>query len=128
MAETRCLAVAPNQRGYSPGARPDPANFDNYRVDRLIGDALDIVAAAGHGEWRFHLVGHDWGGSLAWLIASFARALAMPDGELAHRLRHHREFLDSGAGPRLLADNAAWVRTRLARNRCRKRRSQDIYL
>src|SRR5882672_1157051 len=63
------FAMAPNQRGYSAGARPDPADFDNYRVDRLIGDALDIVAATGHGERRFHLVGHDWGGSLSWLIA-----------------------------------------------------------
>ena len=73
--------------------------------------------------------------SLAWLIAdryperlasltmlsrphpaSFARALAMPDGEQAYRSRHHREFLDPAAGPRLLADDAAWVRTRLARN------------
>jgi pimeloyl-ACP methyl ester carboxylesterase len=48
--------------------------------------------------------------------ASFARALAMPDGEQAYRSRHHREFLDPAAGPRLLADDAAWVRTRLARN------------
>ena len=101
----------------------------------MIGDALDIVAAAGHTERRFHLVGHDWGGSLSWLIAdrcperlasltmlsrphpaSFARALKMPDGEQAHRSRHHQEFLDPAAGSRLLADDAAWVRTRLARN------------
>jgi pimeloyl-ACP methyl ester carboxylesterase len=135
LAEAGFFAVAPNQRGYSAGARPDPEDFDNYRVDRLIGDALDIIAATGHGGRRFHLVGHDWGGSLAWLIAdryserlasltmlsrphpaSFARALAMPDGEQAHRSRHHQEFLDPMAGPRLLADNAAWVRTRLMRN------------
>ena len=135
LAEAGYFAVAPNQRGYSVDARPDPRDFDNYRVDRLIRDALDIVAATGHGERRFHLVGHDWGGSLSWLIAerypeslasltmlsrphpsSFARALEMPDGEQAHRSRHHREFLDPVAGPRLLADDAAWVRTRLARN------------
>src|SRR5439155_10476588 len=48
--------------------------------------------------------------------ASFARALAMPDDEQAYRSRHHQEFLDPAAGPRLLADDAAWVRTRLARN------------
>jgi pimeloyl-ACP methyl ester carboxylesterase len=135
LAQAGYFAVAPNQRGYSVDARPDPASFDNYRIDRLIGDALDIVAASGHGERRFHLVGHDWGGSLSWLIAdryperlasltmlsrphpaSFARALKMPDGEQAHRSRHHQEFLDPAAGPRLLADDAAWVRTRLARN------------
>jgi pimeloyl-ACP methyl ester carboxylesterase len=40
----------------------------------------------------------------------------LPDGEQAHRSRHHQEFLDPAAGPRLLADDAAWARTRLARN------------
>jgi pimeloyl-ACP methyl ester carboxylesterase len=69
LAQAGYFAVAPNQRGYSVDARPAPQVFDNYRVDRLIGDALDIVAATGYGERRFHLVGHDWGGSLAWLIA-----------------------------------------------------------
>ena len=135
LAQAGYFAMAPNQRGYSVEARPDPQDFDKYHVDRLIGDALDIVAAAGHTERRFHLVGHDWGGSLSWLIAdrcperlasltmlsrphpaSFARALKMPDGEQPHRSRHHQEFLDPAAGSRLLADDAAWVRTRLARN------------
>jgi pimeloyl-ACP methyl ester carboxylesterase len=63
------FVVAPNQRGYAADARPDPANFGNYRIDRLIGDALDIVREAGHGDRQFHLVGHDWGGSLSWIIA-----------------------------------------------------------
>jgi pimeloyl-ACP methyl ester carboxylesterase len=133
LAAAGYFAVAPNQRGYAAGARPDPADVAAYRVERLIGDALDIVAAVGHGGRRFHLVGHDWGGSLAWAIAygqpqrvgsltvlsrphpsSFLRALALPDGEQAHRSRHHTEFLDPGAGPRLLADDAAWLRKRLA--------------
>ncbi len=115
-------------------ARPDPSDFDNYRIDQLIGDALDIVAAVGHGERRFHLVGHDWGGSLSWLIAdryperlasltmlsrphpaSFARAMK-EDPEQPHRSRHHHELLDPGAGKRLLADNGKWVRDRLVRN------------
>ena len=54
---------------YAADARPDPTDYANYRVDRLIGDPLDIVAAVGHGDRRFHLVGHDWGASLAWQIA-----------------------------------------------------------
>jgi pimeloyl-ACP methyl ester carboxylesterase len=134
LAQAGYFAVAPNQRGYSADARPDPQDFDKYRVDRLIGDVLNIVAASGHGERRFHLVGHDWGGSLAWLIAdryperlasltmlsrphpaSFARAMK-EDPEQPHRSRHHHELLDPAAGPGLLADDAAWVRDRLARN------------
>src|SRR3974390_899694 len=62
-------AAAPSQRGYSPGARPPTDAFANYRFELLMADAMDIVAALGHGERRFHLVGHDWGGSIAWGIA-----------------------------------------------------------
>jgi pimeloyl-ACP methyl ester carboxylesterase len=104
LGEAGYFAVAPNQRGYAAGARPDPTDYASYRVDRLIGDALDIVAAVGHGDRRLHLVGHDWGASLAWQIAdqhperllsltilsrphplAFARALQLPDGEQRRR-------------------------------------------
>jgi pimeloyl-ACP methyl ester carboxylesterase len=126
-------AVAPSQRGYAPGARPDPADTANYGFDRLVADAIDIVAASGHAARRFHLVGHDWGGSIAWGLAdrhpdriasltvlsrphpnAFNRALAMPDGDQAHRSRHHKAFLDPGAGALLLADNARRLRERWA--------------
>ncbi len=132
-------AVAPSQRGYSPGARPDTADTSNYGFDRLVGDAMNVVAACGQvghvGERRFHLVGHDWGGSIAWGIAdrmperlasltvlsrphptAFNRALAMPDGEQAQRSRHHRVFLELDAGPKVLADDARWLRERWAAN------------
>ena len=58
-------AVAPDQRGYSPGARP--ADVGEYRVERLVGDVLGFADALG--ARRFHLVGHDWGGALAWQVA-----------------------------------------------------------
>src|SRR5258708_16915541 len=58
-------AIAPSQRGYSPGARPDAHEFSHYLIDRLIDDAMAIAAAAGYGEARFHLAGHAWGGSIA---------------------------------------------------------------
>jgi len=55
LAEAGYHAVAPDQRGYSPGARP-PAVAD-YRTPLLLQDALAIADSLG-GE-RFHLVGHD---------------------------------------------------------------------
>jgi len=58
-------AVAPDQRGYSPGARP--ADVGEYRVERLVGDVLGFADELG--VERFHLVGHDWGGALAWQVA-----------------------------------------------------------
>jgi pimeloyl-ACP methyl ester carboxylesterase len=127
--------VAPNQRGYAAGARPDPADHPSYHIDHLIADALAIAAAFGAPDRRFHLAGHDWGGSLSWHIAdqiperlasltmlsrphplAFNRALAMPDGEQKRRSGHHTRFLDPAAGPGNLADDAKWLRTRLAAN------------
>ena len=57
-------AVAPDQRGYSPGARP--TDVGDYRVERLVGDVLGFADALG--VERFHLVGHDWGGAVAWQV------------------------------------------------------------
>jgi pimeloyl-ACP methyl ester carboxylesterase len=128
-------AVAPSQRGYSTGARPDPRDFPSYHIDRLMDDAMAIVAASGYGDQRFHLAGHDWGGSIAWALAdryaeriasltvlsrphpnAFNRALEMADGDQAHRSRHHKAFLEPDAANVVLADDAKWLRVRLAAN------------
>ncbi len=70
LAKAGYRAVAPDQRGYSAGARPDPADLSNYAFDRLVTDALEIAAAAGYDGKRFHLVGHDWGGQVSWGVAN----------------------------------------------------------
>lgn len=58
-------AVAFDQRGYSPGARPP--DVAAYEAQHLVSD---VVAVADHlGAQRFHLVGHDWGGAVAWQLA-----------------------------------------------------------
>lgn len=122
-------AVAPDQRGYSPGARPDPADLANYAFDKLIADAIEIVAAAGYDGKRFHLVGHDWGGQVSWGVAgrhperlasltilsrphpsSFRKALQQEGGDQKHRSRHHRAFLEPDTAKLLLADNARRLR------------------
>lgn len=59
-------SIAPNLRGYSPGANPRDAG--EYTMDHLVADVMGI-ADAQHVE-RFHLVGHDWGGALAWSVAA----------------------------------------------------------
>lgn len=57
--------VAPDQRGYSPRARPP--DVAAYTVDHLAADVLAIAdELGGH---RFHLVGHDWGSGPAWYVA-----------------------------------------------------------
>src|SRR5260370_42014668 len=62
-------AIAPSQRGYSPGARPDPHDASNYHIDRLMDDAMAIVAASGYGDQRVPPLGHHWGGRSAWPLA-----------------------------------------------------------
>jgi len=122
-------AVAPNQRGYSTGARPN--SVESYRVELLIADALAI--ADHFGAARFHLVGHDWGGQLAWLIAArhperlrSLTVLSRPhpgafrgalknDPAQSQRSRHHSLFQDPESARRLLADDAARLRKLLAR-------------
>lgn len=59
----RC--VAPNLRGYSAGARP-LSRFE-YRMEELVADVVALVEATG--VERVHVVGHDWGGALAWVLA-----------------------------------------------------------
>jgi pimeloyl-ACP methyl ester carboxylesterase len=65
LADRGYRAIAPNLRGYSPGANPPEAS--EYSMGHLVGDVLGIADA--QGVERFHLVGHDWGGALAWAVA-----------------------------------------------------------
>jgi pimeloyl-ACP methyl ester carboxylesterase len=66
-------AVAFDQRGYSPGARPDEVAL--YETSHLVADVLAVADwLGGH---TFHLVGHDWGAAIAWQVA----------GRYGHRLR-----------------------------------------
>jgi pimeloyl-ACP methyl ester carboxylesterase len=128
-------AIAPSQRGYSPGARPDPADTANYHFDRLAADAMNVVAACGHASGRFHLVGHDWGASIAWGLAdrypdriasltvlsrphpnAFNNALQLPGGEQASRSRHHKAFLEPDAVAQVLKQDARWLRERWAKS------------
>lgn len=64
----RCLA--PNQRGYSPGARP--ARRRDYRASELVDDVRALIDSSG--VQRVHLVGHDFGALVVWFAAT-----QMPD-------------------------------------------------
>ena len=56
------LAVAPDMRGYNLSSKP--AGVDPYRMKYLV---EDLRALADHlGQKKFFLVGHDWGGAVAW--------------------------------------------------------------
>lgn len=58
----RCLA--PDQRGYSPGARP--AEISEYTIDKIASDVIALADLVGFA--KFHLVAHDWGAGCGWTV------------------------------------------------------------
>lgn len=61
-----CRVVAPDLRGYNESDRPP--GVEAYRTEILVEDVLGLVRA--FGEQEATIVGHDWGGAIAWLFAS----------------------------------------------------------
>ena len=59
--------LAPDQRGYSPMARP--RGRSHYRLRETVGDVVALLDAAGLES--AHVVGHDWGGGVAWALAAW---------------------------------------------------------
>jgi len=59
-------AVAPDMRGYNLSAKP--ADVEQYQMHHLIGDLRALATHLGH--QTFILVGHDWGGAVAWALAA----------------------------------------------------------
>ena len=60
----RCLA--PNLRGYAGSSAPTGAQ--SYRPHRLVQDVIELAQALGGGALKA-LIGHDWGGAIAWNLA-----------------------------------------------------------
>jgi pimeloyl-ACP methyl ester carboxylesterase len=59
--------LAPDQRGYSPGARPPGRRA--YRLSETVADVLALLDAAGLAG--AHVVGHDWGAAVGWALAAW---------------------------------------------------------
>jgi pimeloyl-ACP methyl ester carboxylesterase len=67
LADAGYRVLAPDQRGYSPGARPHGRRA--YRLEHLAADVVNLADQAG--AERFHVIGHDWGGAVAWSLAAW---------------------------------------------------------
>jgi epoxide hydrolase 4 len=65
------VAVAPDMRGYNLSSKP--AEIHEYEIGKLVGDVHALVEhlSAKHGlrGRKCFLVGHDWGGAVAWAVA-----------------------------------------------------------
>jgi pimeloyl-ACP methyl ester carboxylesterase len=88
--------VAPDLRGYNRSSGPE--DFTAYTADTLAGDVRGLIRALGAESAM--VVGHDWGGSVAW-------TLAMNHPEVVDRLvilnaAHPRKLNEGLRNPRQL--------------------------
>ncbi|GAA2873651.1 alpha/beta hydrolase [Streptomyces mexicanus] len=115
---------APDQRGYSPGARPE--GVDAYRIEHLVADVIGLLDALGIA--RAHLVGHDWGAIVGWFAAAWhpdrvqtLTAVSVPhpaafgwavahDADQQQRSAYIKAFRRPGTEDKLLADDCRRLR------------------
>ena len=65
LAAAGMRAIAPDLRGY--GRSPKPQRVNDYRIERVAADVVELIRRECGG--RAHVVGHDWGGVIAWWVA-----------------------------------------------------------
>jgi len=75
LANTGYRVIVPDQRGYNLSDKPNGVR--SYQMDTLVKDVLGLINALGYEQ--VHLIGHDWGGMVAW-------SLAMRHPERLHKL------------------------------------------
>src|SRR3954452_5847731 len=83
-------AVAADLRGYNESSRP--CGVGEYRVSKLVDDVAGLIRL--FGDERGYVVGHDWGGIIAWRLAALhpelVRKLAILNAP--HPAAFRREF------------------------------------
>ena len=65
LAEAGYRVIIPDQRGYNLSDKPQ--GIRAYAIDKLVDDIIGLVDAFGYD--KVHLIGHDWGGLVAWALA-----------------------------------------------------------
>ena len=65
LAEAGFRVIAPDQRGYNTSEKPPGVR--SYRIEHLADDIAALIEHAG--ESRAVVVGHDWGGAVAWAVS-----------------------------------------------------------
>jgi pimeloyl-ACP methyl ester carboxylesterase len=83
--------IAPDLRGF--GESDAPAGRAHYRMDRIVGDLVRLLATLDLRE-PVHAMGHDWGAAVAWCLA-----LARPDlvrTNVVISVGHPREYALAG--------------------------------
>jgi pimeloyl-ACP methyl ester carboxylesterase len=77
---TRFRCIAPDQRGYRGSSAPQ--GVEKYTPDKLIGDVFQLADALGVAQ--FTILGHDWGGALAWGVAMLGQGTRVTRAVIAN--------------------------------------------
>ena len=118
-------AVAFDQRGYSPSARP--LQVSDYAVSHLVEDVIKVASTLGYD--RFHLVGHDWGAAVGWAVAAhhssklksytalsvphtdaFSEAMRSPESSQSEKSQYIKMFVQKDSEDLLLQDDSRLLR------------------
>ncbi|MBI1287863.1 MAG: alpha/beta fold hydrolase [Flavobacteriales bacterium] len=67
LSENGYYCIAPDQRGYSPQARP--TDVKAYEIEELVSDVVGLADAFGFE--KFQLIGHDWGSAVGWGVVAY---------------------------------------------------------
>ncbi|WP_262119912.1 epoxide hydrolase EphM [Bacillus subtilis] len=66
LADAGYRVIAPDQRGYNLSDKPE--GIDSYRIDTLRDDIIGLITQ--FTDEKAIVIGHDWGGAVAWHLAS----------------------------------------------------------
>jgi len=125
LAEAGFRVIAPDLRGFGESGRPE--GVDAYRVTEVMGDLLELLDE--QGVERAHVVGHDWGAGIAWVLAALrpervaslaALSVGHPNASRPRSLESREKawyqllFLFDEAEELLLRDDASLLRQWLA--------------
>ncbi|MBX7526273.1 alpha/beta fold hydrolase [Qipengyuania vesicularis] len=84
----RYRCIAPDQRGYRGSSKPE--GIDNYTPDKLVGDVFLLADTLG--VKHFTVVGHDWGGAIAWGVAMAGEQMGRVPRAVIANAPHHAIF------------------------------------
>jgi pimeloyl-ACP methyl ester carboxylesterase len=122
LAEAGFRVIVPDLPGF--GEAEKPPEVERYRITRIVADLLEVL-----GEEPAHVVGHDWGAGIVWVLAALHpdRVLSLaalsvghpnagrpPSIEARHKAWYQLFFLFEEAEELLLRDDAALLREWLA--------------
>ena len=96
--------AAMDTRGYNKSDKPE--GVENYDMTLLIGDVAAVVKDAG--EEKAIIVGHDWGGAIAWSFAMYMPE--MTDKLIIFNLPHPKGIAMEMAKKEVQYNNASYAR------------------